>query len=230
MSHLIYVPLNVTLLNVSHMKATNSIFSPWPKLQVELRVMEDIWRHNFGLIISITFILSLHWDGVLSYPSSDRALDTRSYMAGPGALPQNMVPATSSCCILASVSLSWPQTAMRAFVSEGVHDIPRQAVKLLEEDEAAVRTAVPEPSFKGEKRLGVDGLEWYWLLSLKSSDSGDGTSDFGIFNGVDISGECSVLPDAAMLTLLLRGEEGKVTCWPGLNARRRGGYTARTVE
>lgn len=220
----------IPLFNLSHMKATNSTFSSWPKLQVELRVMEDICRHCFGLITSITFILSLHWDGVLSYPSSDRALDTRSYMAGPGALPQNTVPATSSCCILASVSLSCPQTAMRAFVSEGVHDIPRQAVKLLEEDEAAVRTAVPEPSFKGEKRLGVDGLEWYWLLSLKSSDSGDGTSDFGIFNGVDISGECSALPDAAMLTLLLRGEEGKVTCGPGLSARRRGEYTARTVE
>lgn len=108
-----------------------------------------------------TFILSLHWDGVLSYPSSDRALDTRSYMAGPGALPENTVPATSSCCILASVSLSLPHTAMRAFVSDGVHDIPRQAVKLLEEDEAAVRPAVPEPTFRGEKRFGVEGLEWY---------------------------------------------------------------------
>lgn len=107
-----------------------------------------------------TFILSLHWDGVLSYPSSDRALDTRSYMAGPGALPENTVPATSSCCIRASVSLSLPHTAMRAFVSDGVHDIPRQAVKLLE-DEAAVRPAVPEPTFRGEKRLGVEGLEWY---------------------------------------------------------------------
>lgn len=107
-----------------------------------------------------TFILSLHCDGVLSYPSSDKARDTRSYMAGPGALPENTVPATSSCCILASVSLSLPHTAMRAFVSDGVHDIPRQAVKLLEE-EAAVRPAVPEPTFKGEKRLGVEELEWY---------------------------------------------------------------------
>lgn len=108
-----------------------------------------------------TFILSLHCDGVLSYPSSDSALDTRSYMAGPGALPENTVPAASSCCILASVSLSLPHTAMRAFVSDGVHDIPRQAVKLLEEDEAAVRPAAPELTFKGEKRFGVEGLEWY---------------------------------------------------------------------
>ncbi|TNN52763.1 hypothetical protein EYF80_037067 [Liparis tanakae] len=108
----------------------------------------------------LTFILSLHWDGVLSYPSSDRALDTRSYMAGPGALPENTVPATSSCCIRASVSRSLPHTAIRAFVSDGVHDIPRQAVKLLEEDEAAVRPAVPEHTFRGEKRFGVEGLEW----------------------------------------------------------------------
>ena len=160
--------------------------------------------HCCVLITSFTFILSLHWEGVLSYPSSDRALDTRSYMAGPGALPENTVPATSSCCIRASVSRSLPHTAMRAFVSDGVHDIPRQAVKLLE-DEAAVRPAAPEPTFRGEKRFGVGGLEWYWLLSLKSSDSGDGTSVFGIFNGVDISGECSALLDAAMLPLLLRG-------------------------
>lgn len=113
------------------------------------------------LITSFTFILSLHWDGVLSYPSSDKALDTRSYIAGPGALPENTVPATSSCCILASVSLSLPHTAIRAFVSDGVHDIPRQAVKLLEEDEAAVLPAAPEPTFRGEKRLGVEGLDWY---------------------------------------------------------------------
>lgn len=94
---------------------------------------------------------------------------------------------------------------MRAFVSDGVHDIPRQAVKLLEEDEAAVRPAGPELTFRGEKRFGVEGLEWYWLLSLKSSDSEDGTSVFGVFSGVDISVErCAVL-DAAMLPLLLRG-------------------------
>lgn len=124
--------------------------------RLEVLVMED--EHVRPTLF--TFILSLHWDGVLSYPSSDKALDTRSYMAGPGALPENTVPATSSCCILASVSLSLPHTAMRAFVSDGVHDIPRQAVKLLE-DEAAVRPAVPEPTFKGEKRLGVEELEWY---------------------------------------------------------------------
>lgn len=156
-------------------------------------------------MLLFTFILSLHWDGVLSYPSSDRALDTRSYMAGPGALPENTVPATSSCCIRASVSLSLPHTAISAFVSDGVHDIPRHAVKLLEEDEAAVRPAAPEPTFRGEKRFGVEGLEWYWLLSLRSSDSGEGTSVFGIFNGVEISGECSAVLDAAMLPLLLRG-------------------------
>lgn len=183
-----------------------------PELQGQVPVMEVEHSHCSVHITLFTFILSLHWDGVLSYPSSDRALDTRSYMAGPGALPENTVPAASSCCILASVSLSLPQTAMRAFVSDGVHDIPRQAVKLLEEDEAAVRPAAPELTFKGEKRFGVEGLEWYWLLSLKSSDSGDGTSVFGIFNGVDISGECSALLDAAMLPLLLRGGGGKVTC------------------
>lgn len=126
-------------------------------------------------------------------------------MAGPGAFPENTVPATSSCCIRASVSLSLPHTAIRAFVSDGVHDIPRHAVKLLEEDEAAVRPAGPEPTFRGENRFGVEGLEWYWLLSLKSSDSGDGTSVFGVFNGVVISGDCSAVLDAAMLPLLLRG-------------------------
>lgn len=191
---------------------SKSCSGPKLQLQVAVPMMEDIHCHCSVIITLFTFILSLHWDGVLSYPSSDKALDTRSYMAGPGALPENTVPATSNCCILASVSLSLPQTAMRAFVSDGVHDIPRQAVKLLEEDEAPVRPAVPEPTFKGEKRLGVEGLEWYWLLSLKSSDSGDGTSVFGIFNGVDISGECSVLLDAAMLPLLLRGGGEKVTC------------------
>lgn len=169
------------------------------------------WSRDSDILLSwfLTFILSLHWDGVLSYPRSDSALDTRSYMAGPGGFPENTVPATSSCCIRASVSLSLPHTAMRAFVSDGVHDIPRQAVKLLEEDEAAVRPAVPEPTFRGEKRFGVEGLEWYWMLSLKSSDSGDGTSVFGIFNGVAISGEGSALLDAAMLLLLLRGGGGK---------------------
>lgn len=133
-------------------------------------------------------------------------------MAGPGALPENTVPATSSCCIRASVSLSFPQTAIRAFVSDGVHDIPRQAVKLLEEEEAAVRPAATAPTFRGEKRFGVEGLEWYSLLSLSSSDSGDGASVFGIFNGVDISGECSALLDAAILLLLLRGGGRTVTC------------------
>lgn len=118
------------------------------------------YSHRCVLVTLFTFILSLHWDGVLSYPSPDRALDTRSYIAGPGALPENTVPATSSCCILASVSRSLPQTAIRAFVSDGVHDIPRQAVKLFE-DEAAVLAAAPEPTFKGEKRLGVEGLDWY---------------------------------------------------------------------
>lgn len=196
-------------MSITYMTATVSISSSGPKLQVGVLVMDEHYSHCFVFITLFTFILSLHWDGVLSYPSSDKALDTRSYMAGPGALPENTVPATSSCCILASVSLSLPQTAMSAFVSDGVHDIPRQAVKLLEEDGAAVRPAVPEPTFKGEKRLGVEGLEWYWLLSLKSSDSGDGTSVFGIFSGVDISGECSALLDAAMLPLLRRGRGRK---------------------
>lgn len=132
-------------------------------------------------------------------------------MAGPGAFPENTVPATSSCCILASASLSLPHTAMRALVSDGVQDIPRQAVKLLVEDEAAVRPALPKPTFRGEKRLGVEGLDWYWLLSLKSSDSGDGTSVLGVFKGAVISGECSALLDAAILLLLLRGGGRKLT-------------------
>lgn len=125
-------------------------------------------------------------------------------MAGPGAFPENTVPATSSCCILASFSLSLPQTAMRALVSDGVHDIPRQAVKL-EEEGTTVRLVGPEPTFRGEKRFGVEASEWFWLLSLSSSDSGDGTSVFGVFSNVDISGDPSVGLDAAMLPLLLRG-------------------------
>ena len=110
--------------------------------------------------LTFTFILSLHWDGVRSYPSSAKALETRSYIAGPGALPENTVPATSSCCIRASVSLSFPHTAMRAFVSDGVQDIPRQAVKLLEDEAKPLRPALPELTFNGEKRFGVEGLEW----------------------------------------------------------------------
>lgn len=158
--------------------------------------------------VLFTFILSRHWDGVLSYPSSDSALDTRSYIAGPGALPENTVPATSSCCIRASASLSLPHTAIRAFVSDGVHDMPRQAVKLLEAEADPLRPAPPDseaPTFRGENLLGVEGLEWYWLLSLRSSDSGEGTSVLGIFSGTDRSGEPSALLGAAILPLLLRG-------------------------
>lgn len=94
---------------------------------------------------------------------------------------------------------------MRALVSDGVHDIPRQAVKLFEEEGTTVRLVGPEPTFRGEKRLGVEASEWFWLLSLRSSDSGDGTSVFGVFSCVEISGEPSVGLDAAMLPLLLRG-------------------------
>lgn len=80
-------------------------------------------------------------------------------MAGPGALPENTVPATSNCCIRASVSLSLPHTAMRALVSDGVQDIPRQAVKLFEDEAKQLRPALPELTFKGENRFGVEGLE-----------------------------------------------------------------------
>lgn len=110
-------------------------------------------------------------------------------MAGPGALPENTVPAPSSCCIRASASRSLPHTAIRAFVSEGVQDMPRQAGKLLEAEADPPRPALAEPGvpiLSGENLLGVDGLEWYGLQSLKSPDSGEGASVLGIFNGVDI--------------------------------------------
>lgn len=86
--------------------------------------------------------------------------------------------------------------------------MPRQAAKLLEAEADPLRPAPPDsetPTFRGENLLGVEGLEWYWLLSLRSSDSGEGTSVLGIFSGTDRSGERSALQGAAILPLLLRG-------------------------
>lgn len=138
-------------------------------------------------------------------------------MAGPGAFPENTVPATSSCCMRASASRSLPHTAMSALVSDGVHDMPRHTVKplptplllLLLEAEAE---PPPAPSadmdtFRAGNLLGADESEWYWLPSLSSSDSGDGSSVFGVFSGADLSGERSALLGAAMFAaaLLLRG-------------------------
>lgn len=137
-------------------------------------------------------------------------------MAGPGALPENTVPATSSCCMRASASRSLPHTAISALVSDGVHDMPRHTVKpppatLLLLLEAEARPP-PAPSadigtLREDNLLGADESEWYWLPSLSSSDSGDGSSVFGVFSGTDLSGERSVLLGAAIFAaaLLLRG-------------------------
>lgn len=132
-------------------------------------------------------------------------------MAGPGALLPNTVPAPSSCWYRASTSRSLPHTAMSAFVSAGVHDMPRQAAAAAAaapplpppgeketEDEAALRTpspsprppdaAAPEPAVlpgpRGEAPRGVEGSDSDGFPSLRSpGEAGESTSIFGIFSG-----------------------------------------------
>lgn len=132
-------------------------------------------------------------------------------MAGPGALLPNTVPAPSSCWYRASTSRSLPHTAMSAFVSAGVHDMPRQAAAAAAaapplpppgeketEDEAALRppspsprppdAAAPEPAAlpgpRGEAPRGVEGSDSDGFPSLRSpGEAGESTSIFGIFSG-----------------------------------------------
>ena len=132
-------------------------------------------------------------------------------MAGPGALLPNTVPAPSSCWYRASTSRSLPHTAMSAFVSAGVHDMPRQAAAAAAaappppppgeketEDEAALRppspsprppdAAAPEPVAlpgpSGEAPRGVEGSDSDGFPSLRPpGEAGESTSIFGIFSG-----------------------------------------------